>query len=141
MKKLLTLLVYLFLSLSSAQYEFTCEGLGEFGRGELGAKPEWAVPYCTGDAETTESIWAASFDDIVFMQSYEALLDLHGGAAIAEDIQQRMIEAGYHEIASENTEGSVMTFFNNTKTKTSYTVMLREKEVDYYLLLVKTQDE
>lgn len=129
----------IFLSLAVGQHEFVCGGLDSMGRGELGNAPNWAIPYCTADAEQTEKKVAESIGSFVFMQSYEALLDQYGTTLVAADIQSMMESAGYIQVSSEMSGDAAMTLFVNPDTETSYIVLLREKEIDYYLLLIKQE--
>jgi hypothetical protein len=134
----ITLLVYLSFAFGQSQHEITCRGLEEMGRGELGPAPNWAISYCNGEAEIVEKRVAESLNNFIFMQSYEALLDRYGAVEIAEDISRRMTAAGYVQADSRTSDqGAVTTVFVNVDAGTSYTVLLSEKAIDYYLLLIK----
>jgi hypothetical protein len=131
-------LVYLSFALGQSHHEITCRGLEEMGRGELGPAPNWAVSYCNAEAEIVEKRVAELLDNFIFMQSYEALLDRYGAVEIAEDISHRMTAAGYVQADSQiSDEGVATTLFVNVDAGTSYTVLLSEKAIDYYLLLIK----
>ena len=132
-------MILMLLSLAVGQHEFVCGGLDSMGRGELGDAPNWAIPYCTADAEQTEKTVAESIGNFLFMQSYEVLLDQYGATLVAADIQSMMESAGYTQVSNEMSGDTAMTLFVNSDTKTSYIVLLREKEIDYYLLLIKQE--
>lgn len=108
------------------------------GRGELGDAPNWAIPFCNAEAERVEKRVAASLSDFIFIQSYEALLDMYGAVEIADDINRRMMSAGYTQVSSEVTDqGVATTLFVNPDAGTSYTVIMSKKTIDYYLMLIK----
>lgn len=126
-------------------YRIDCARFDFFGRGELGVEPSWAIPYCTGTAELTEGGIAASRNDIIFMDSYEALISgtafgsyVTGGQA-AQDIQAKMAAAGYVQVSSETVNGKVTTTFANRVKGTAFIVEVWKKPDDFYLLLMKVR--
>lgn len=138
MHKVMLALLALLTSTAHA-YKFTCENILKFGRGELGTVPKWALPYCTGTAERAQEAIAPNYPNVLFMQSYEALVDDYGADAVAKDIETRMRKAGYRQLNAKTTNGVLVVNYANAAKKTAYAVFIMPKNIDHHLILVKTR--
>ncbi|MDV6375186.1 hypothetical protein [Deinococcus arenicola] len=134
-----TLIPLVPLLLLGQSFALDCGNLHRLGMGELGSPPNWMVPYCTAAAERLEASFKKSYPNQQFVQVYEAVIDGGKTVAASQFLNAIMKKAGYQYVSQTNTNGVLNLNYANLSKRAGYAVFIGPKQLDFFLVLVKTK--